>query len=811
MSINIKEENKGKFTKQAKSKGMSVQEFARKVLNNKNDYSSTTVKRANFARNASKWNRLFGGSVNNKLNNMNYYKNGGSTIPERYKNMGFTKVGQKKKSNRSGKKWMVLAKKGDSYKVVHGGDSNMKDFSQHKDKSRKDKFWSRMGGKNSAKAKDPFSPLYWHKRFGTWRDGGYANTVEEYQLGLLAGKNKFRMPFTGNHNMTMTPKGMPLDFPIYYQGLVNNTLSDQGIALPGQDFSVYGNEVREYPLYQRGGYKYQGLDYPQNREKIPQGTNKPVSTRPKGIIGNAFDFESRRVNEQKLREAQAKVRNLKGQAVLSAMRLHDIVPDSEVIDQILDPETANLVRTRGMQPIPTVDDSNARIKLPTDNKVMDRIKGKKGGYLKDKNTYVTKDGKETRRGLWANVYLKNKKKQLGGNAYNDYKPITTYDARERYINLPDKRGRLYPVVKNYTFSAIDKSNDYPSARNYLADEYMKALARTGAITSRTPSTDKLTEEDITKKLNAFHDGNIRVSGVGTIAFESANKKIHDHYSGIGFKGIPYSEIREFKKARKVKTKKQLGDYVVPEEDLRFDYTDPKKVRNPGSSWLSKTVDKFRTPEEYNPYKVQSFDVPIASMMYNLSRFAEGPDKEPVRLNNQMSNVLSTMKYNRIRPNYRPMEMAQTVANRQIRGSVGSIPQMLANQQNVAANTQAKQAEAALQAANANAQLQGQYAQQASLEGRTAAAEQARVDDLNQRNKAANYAHLAALAEGYDKTRGLQRTLGDADIEAGMQTTAMNAGTPDVKFVRLPNGRIAQYYRDPVTGKFKPVQLQGLPG
>lgn len=41
---------------------------------------------------------------------------------------------------------------------------------------------------------------------------------------------------------------------------------------------------------------------------------------------------------------------------------------------------------------------------------------KKGGYLKDENTYVTKDGRETRRGLWANVYLKKKKqgKQEGG-------------------------------------------------------------------------------------------------------------------------------------------------------------------------------------------------------------------------------------------------------------------------------------------------------------------------------------------------------------------------------------------------------------
>lgn len=93
-------------------------------------------------------------------------------IPERYKNMGFTKVGAKKQSTRPGKKWMVLAKKGDQYKVVHGGDDSMKDFSQHGSESRKENFWNRMGGRDSAKANDPFSPLYWHKKFGTWQDGG---------------------------------------------------------------------------------------------------------------------------------------------------------------------------------------------------------------------------------------------------------------------------------------------------------------------------------------------------------------------------------------------------------------------------------------------------------------------------------------------------------------------------------------------------------------------------------------------------------------------------------------------------------------
>lgn len=102
---------------------------------------------------------------------MDEYALGGG-IPQRYKNMGFNKVGVKKESNRSGKKWMVLAKKGDKYKVVHGGYKGMKDFTQHGSEKRKDRFWDRMGGRDSAKAKDPFSPLYWHKRFGTWAEGG---------------------------------------------------------------------------------------------------------------------------------------------------------------------------------------------------------------------------------------------------------------------------------------------------------------------------------------------------------------------------------------------------------------------------------------------------------------------------------------------------------------------------------------------------------------------------------------------------------------------------------------------------------------
>lgn len=55
--IHIKPSKRGTFTKAAKQRGMSVQGFANKVLRNPSKYSAAMRKKANFARNASKWNK----------------------------------------------------------------------------------------------------------------------------------------------------------------------------------------------------------------------------------------------------------------------------------------------------------------------------------------------------------------------------------------------------------------------------------------------------------------------------------------------------------------------------------------------------------------------------------------------------------------------------------------------------------------------------------------------------------------------------------------------------------------------------------
>lgn len=61
-SIHIDPSKKGTFTAAAKKHGMGVQEFASRVLANKEDYSPAMVKKANFARNASKWHG-YGGNL----------------------------------------------------------------------------------------------------------------------------------------------------------------------------------------------------------------------------------------------------------------------------------------------------------------------------------------------------------------------------------------------------------------------------------------------------------------------------------------------------------------------------------------------------------------------------------------------------------------------------------------------------------------------------------------------------------------------------------------------------------------------------
>ena len=69
--IHIKPSKRGTFTAAAKKHGKSVQGFASQVLANKEDYSPAMIRKANFARNASKWKHAGGGPLDSLVADIN--------------------------------------------------------------------------------------------------------------------------------------------------------------------------------------------------------------------------------------------------------------------------------------------------------------------------------------------------------------------------------------------------------------------------------------------------------------------------------------------------------------------------------------------------------------------------------------------------------------------------------------------------------------------------------------------------------------------------------------------------------------------
>lgn len=66
------------------------------------------------------------------------------------------------KSDRAGKKKMVLAKEGSTVKLIHFGDSSMKDYRQHGSEKRRKSYCARSGGIKGGKGK--LSANYWSRK-----------------------------------------------------------------------------------------------------------------------------------------------------------------------------------------------------------------------------------------------------------------------------------------------------------------------------------------------------------------------------------------------------------------------------------------------------------------------------------------------------------------------------------------------------------------------------------------------------------------------------------------------------------------------
>jgi hypothetical protein len=72
------------------------------------------------------------------------------------------------KSTKAGKKMMVYVMKDGKKRLIHFGDSSMKDFRQHKDEARRKSYLARSGGIKNKQGKltknDKNSANYWSRK-----------------------------------------------------------------------------------------------------------------------------------------------------------------------------------------------------------------------------------------------------------------------------------------------------------------------------------------------------------------------------------------------------------------------------------------------------------------------------------------------------------------------------------------------------------------------------------------------------------------------------------------------------------------------
>lgn len=80
----------------------------------------------------------------------------------KYRGKTFPGYNKPVKSDRPGKKKMVLAKEGDKVRVVHFGDATMKDYTQHGSKERRKSYCARSGGIKGGAGK--LSANYWSRK-----------------------------------------------------------------------------------------------------------------------------------------------------------------------------------------------------------------------------------------------------------------------------------------------------------------------------------------------------------------------------------------------------------------------------------------------------------------------------------------------------------------------------------------------------------------------------------------------------------------------------------------------------------------------
>lgn len=535
-TIKIKPSKKGTFTAAAKKRGKGVQEFASQVLANKDNYSPAMVKKANFARNASKWKHAMGGLVGPEI-----FENGGltGTYMDAFDAMAYGSIvePENKFNTRLNKKQLqsyqqhselfpsLLNDKGDYdtqgfYKNLyktHGGnfDEITKALTPGSETEHigTDKF-KKPNHPTFSKESKYYIPLL--RNAGTWEDG-YFNAVNRNinNMNKSYGSPMEYMKYAEDYNQNSIPDiglkhkgkvliqpenqmayGGMIDPSMYMQQMMYGTYAQGGQVPQNVPVEVEGQEMYEMPNGETG--EFQGPSHENGGIPIslPEGT-KIYSDRLKINGKTMADRKEKRENNIKKLE-KLLTKNPNDRFIKESLKRQQETAQLEEAQDMQMQEQANQQQAAQEQMMGEMLMGAAQEDIQQGMMAM-------GGMIK------RADGSYSQRGLWDNIR---------DNRGSGKKPTKEMLAQEKKIRMAEKAlGGLVKYADGTPPYGV--TYNYPTITPQILNQYQ-------APTVPVTEMNDLYYEDYLNKTGGVPGGKMEIKD--TMPFEVMSAKQNNYPS-----------------------------------------------------------------------------------------------------------------------------------------------------------------------------------------------------------------------------------------------------------------------------------------
>lgn len=271
--IEIKKENRGKFTKWAKARGMGVQEAAAKVMANKEKYPPSIVKMANFARNAAKFKKEEGGEQLPKAQ-FNIRNLGTNEFAERYGGIDFNNlIDQNQKTNfQRDTKDVFKVRPELSYENRAAMDNLANAFSTLYSSSNDPK--DEKVDQIVEKYKNDLGNIDYSKFFGPNITGGYVKALDGTTLYEQEEEEKIKKPFVYNPvpDNSMNNLGRLFNFANNTSNFLFSNRDDDGDGVKDGVFRDFRGKQRLNDLdrLSRSSFDFEADISPDNQKAIQE-------------------------------------------------------------------------------------------------------------------------------------------------------------------------------------------------------------------------------------------------------------------------------------------------------------------------------------------------------------------------------------------------------------------------------------------------------------------------------------------------------------------------------------------------------------